>query len=289
MLLKISGTYNLDFDNSFLNFPNQDIYLVCNTSLAPVDIVLFDIADTKGLFSPKIYVLDETGNASNNNITIYCPVTNAINNSTSYKIDTNNGSAYLQIVSDRYWQCLSPSVSVTPIPPSLNYGLFAQTVNSNPISGTISELSLLRTGVGSLSVPADSFKVGDSFQLNMAGHISARNNDTLTIRVKSNGTTLLATTGAILMANVTSQHWDLKANFTIRLLGTPTNASIASTILFTFSKNASFTFEGENNSVVNNTTFDTTISNTLDVTAQWSSINANNNIYSETAILNKTF
>jgi hypothetical protein len=289
MIIQVSGTYELNFDNSFSNFPTQDIYLICNTSLAPVNILLFDIDKTNGLHSPKIYVLDDTGNAFTNNITIFCPPTNGINDSNSFIIDKDEGSAYLQIVSDRIWQCLSPTTSVPPIPASLNYGLFAQTVNSNPITGTISELSLLRTGVGSLSVPADSFKIGDSFQLNMAGHISARNNDTLTIRVKSNGTTLLATTGSILMANVTSQHWDLKANFTIRLLGTPTNASIASTILFTFSKNASFTFEGENNSVVNNTTFDTTISNTLDVTAQWSTTNANNNIYSETAILNKTY
>jgi hypothetical protein len=40
---------------------------------------------------------------------------------------------------------------------------------------------------------------------------------------------------------------------------------------------------------INNTTFDTTVSNTLSITVQWSSNDATNSIYSEIFILNKVF
>ena len=91
------------------------------------------------------------------------------------------------------------------------------------------------------------------------------------------------------MPQCTSQHWDLKINFTIRALGVAGVASIASTLLFTFTKDASISFEGENVSIVNNTTFDTTISNTLEITAQWGAADPLNSIYTELFTLHKTY
>jgi len=44
-----------------------------------------------------------------------------------------------------------------------------------------------------------------------------------------------------------------------------------------------------NSTIITNTTVDTTISNTLDVTAQWGAASAGNNIYSDIFILNKTY
>ncbi len=43
-------------------------------------------------------------------------------------------------------------------------GLFAQTGNSTIISGTTVESTLINGGVGTLSVPANGFQVGDSFR-----------------------------------------------------------------------------------------------------------------------------
>ena len=47
------------------------------------------------------------------------------------------------------------------IPSTLNYGLFAQTSTSTPVTNTTTETSLLDGGVGSLTVPANGFNVGD--------------------------------------------------------------------------------------------------------------------------------
>ncbi len=174
------------------------------------------------------------------------------------------------------------------IPPSGLYGLFTQTVNSTPVTATTVEGSLIGTGVGSLSVPANGFAVGDSFRAQFAGHISAQNNNTLTLKVKS-GSVILADTGAITMPGINNLHWTMWIDFTVRAIGPAGTAVIASGGQFTYMKNASNAFEGDTFSVVNSTTFDTTALNTLSVTAQWSSNNVNNSIYSEIFTLYKTY
>ena len=168
------------------------------------------------------------------------------------------------------------------------YGLFAQTNNSTPVTNTTVETSLLDGGVGTLTIPANAFQVGDSFKLHMGGDISSKNNTTMEIRIKA-GSILLADTGLITMPGTTDKHWELNVHFTIRQLGGPGVGSIVSTGGFSYSKNAANVFEGANFSVVNNTTFDTTVSNTLVVTVQWGAADPLNNIYSEIATLTKTY
>jgi hypothetical protein len=57
--------------------------------------------------------------------------------------------------------------------PSPNYGLYAQTANSVPITNTIVETSLVNGGVGTLSVPANGFQVGDSYRAIFGGFMNA--------------------------------------------------------------------------------------------------------------------
>lgn len=172
--------------------------------------------------------------------------------------------------------------------PNNNTRLFAQIANSTPITNTTTETSLIGTGVGSLIVPANSFNIGDSFMGSMAGHIDSLNNEYIRIKVKT-GSIILGDTGLIKLGQCTNQHWDLQLRFTVRALGASGVASIASFGQFTYSKDASDTFEGTDFSTINNTTFNTTINNTLNITAQWSSGSDNNTIYSETFILSKIY
>ena len=175
-----------------------------------------------------------------------------------------------------------------PKPGTTNYGLFAQTANSTPITATTSERTLIDGGVGTLSVPANAFSVGDSFLASMTGIISSANNETIRIRVKS-GSVVLGDSGLITLPQTTIKHFDLHIIFTVRQIGSTGTAAIAVSGEFTYSKDASNAFEGDDFSTINTTTFDTTTSNTLDITAQWGSTNASNNIYSEVFILNKIF
>ncbi|NDC94538.1 hypothetical protein EB118_07135 [bacterium] len=173
-------------------------------------------------------------------------------------------------------------------PSTTNYGLYTATSNSVPVKGTTVESSLVAPGVGSLTLPANVFKVGDSFHAKLIGHISCVNSATLDLRVKS-GSILLADTTVVNMNAATNKHWEINIYFTIRSIGVAGVAALASGGLFSYTKNSGTNFEGTNFSIVNNTTFDTTISNTLNVTAQWNTNNAGNSIYSEIFILNKLY
>ncbi len=166
-----------------------------------------------------------------------------------------------------------------------NFGLFAQTGNSTTVSATTSELTLVDGGIGSLTIPANFFKPGDSFRVRMGGFVSAANGETLIIRVKSDLVTLGSDT--ISFPNTSNRNWMLDADFTIRTIGGIGVASIVSNGFFTF--NTSSDVLGGGFATINNTTFDTTISNTLDITAQWGSNNASNSIYSVNFVLAKTF
>jgi hypothetical protein len=171
---------------------------------------------------------------------------------------------------------------------NVNYRVFAQTGNSTAITATTTELTLIDGGVGTLTVPANGFQVGDSFSLNMGGVMSAQNGNTITIRLKT-GSVSLGSSGALTMPAITNQVWYLTTNFTIRAIGAAGVASVVVLSQFHILKAASGTQEGFAWNTTNTTTFDTTISNTLSITAQWSSNNANNSIYSDIFTLSKTY
>jgi len=172
--------------------------------------------------------------------------------------------------------------------PNTNYGVFSQTQSSMPITATTIEKSLIGVGVGTLSVPANAFVVGDSFTAKLYGHLTCVGSATIEIRVKSNSV-ILADTGIIALDTTTNKHWCVEVNFTIREIGGVGIASIVSGGLFSYIKNAGVNFEGTNFSIINNLTFDTTILNTLDITSKWNTTNVGNTIYSEFFVLNKIY
>jgi len=167
-------------------------------------------------------------------------------------------------------------------------GLFAQTGNSTPITGTTVETTLINGGVGTLSVPANGFSVGDSFRVIMGGLLNTANNQTIRIRVKANSIVLLDS-GAQSITNITNDVFSLNVDFTIRQIGAAGVASISSLGSFHYTKTSNASVQGFAFNVINNTTFDTTINNTLDITVEWGSDNAGNSIYSDIFVLNKTY
>jgi len=169
-----------------------------------------------------------------------------------------------------------------------SYGLFAQTANSTTITGTTTESTLINGGVGTLSVPANGFQIGDSFRADFGGLLSSKNNDTIRIRVKA-GSVILADSLPQTMQAATDDVWQLSVNFTVRTLGGPGVASIVSLGVFHSTKQSNNSQTGFAFNTVNNTTFDTTIPNTLNVTAQFSSNSTDNSIYSDIFVLNKIY
>ena len=175
------------------------------------------------------------------------------------------------------------------LPPNLLSGLYAQTADSIPVTATTVETTIIGTGVGTLTVPANGFSIGDSFQASLDGILSCVGTATLHIHVKTLAGVILADTGIIAMDAATSKSWLLNLYFTIRNIGATTVASISSGGLFSYIKNSGTNFEGYVLSTVNNTTFDTTISNTLIITAQWNTTNAGNSITTRNFVLTKVY
>jgi hypothetical protein len=172
---------------------------------------------------------------------------------------------------------------------TVNTGLFAQTTDSVPVTATTVESSLIGVGVGTLSVPANAFQVGDSFNAFFDGILSCLGSATIQIKVKTSLGVVLVDSGIIDLDVTTSKAWTLSLQFTIRTLGTSGVASISSGGVFSYVKNGSNNFDGYVLSSLNNTTFDTTVNNTLVVTAQWNSNSASNSILSRNFVLNKIY
>ncbi len=83
--------------------------------------------------------------------------------------------------------------------------------------------------------------------------------------------------------------FSLNVDFTVRQLGAAGVASIVTLGTFHYAKTSNATVQGFAFNVVNSTTFDTTIANTLNITVQWGAADPGNSIYSDIFILNKTY
>ena len=164
--------------------------------------------------------------------------------------------------------------------------LYAQTVQSALIN-TVGEQSIIGTGEGSLTVPADWFRVGNSYHGKIGGLINATgggNRSEITINIKT-GATILATTGQFDLDLATNQGWECELDFTIASIG-------ATGTIYT---NGNFAYTKDGNRSVFGYIFqdveaiDTTIANTLDVTVEWNVLKPNDDIYSANFVLYKTY
>ena len=163
------------------------------------------------------------------------------------------------------------------------FGLYAQTVQSATVTNTTTETSIIGTGLGGLTVPANTFQVGDSYHGKIGGVISNQNNDEITIRIKT-GVTVLASTGLIALSIASSQGWECELDFTIATIGA--TGSICTNGNFAYNRNTGslegFVFQDVQ-------PLDTTISNTLDITVEWNQAKTQDEIYSANFVLFKTY
>lgn len=184
----------------------------------------------------------------------------------------------------------SGTSGVSPtIPVSVNYGLYAQIADSTPVTNTVVETTIIGPGVGTLTVPANAFTVGDSFLCSLDGLITCTSASTVEIRIRTLGGALLADTGIIDLAAATDKTWLINLYFTIRAIGAAGTASLSSGGLFSYIRNGGTQFEGYVLSEINSTTFDTTINNTLVITAQWDTATINNSIVTRNFTLTKVY
>ena len=174
------------------------------------------------------------------------------------------------------------------VPDSMDGGLFAQTGNSTTITNTTTETSMVNGGVGALYVPANNFRVGDSFIAYLHGDLSSVNNETIDIKIKAN-TNIIADTGPMSLVSTSDNYYDINIHFTVREIGPAGTAKLMTCGSFNYNKTSNNTPERIGFDNLEETNFDTTIDNVLDITAQWGSASVSNSIDTHIFNLYKIF
>ena len=170
-------------------------------------------------------------------------------------------------------------------------GLSSGTTNSAILTGSTAEQSIASsTFVGNRQSPPNSFQVGDAFVAVLAGNFASANGDNLTLRLKGGtGSTTILSEITVPLNSSSATYFELEINFVIRAVGAAGVADIVANYDFSYNQNSGGNFQGERKCEINNTTFDTTILNELDITAQFSSNSGNNSIETLLSTLGKTY
>lgn len=122
----------------------DDVILLCDTSAAPVVINLLEIPNDQWLTTYKLYIIDNSGNASVNNITINAGVGQTINNAPSVVISTNGECALVRIVGNSQYVSTSAGGSVSNPLEVLDEGV--------PLTPNAASMNFVGSGVTATSV-----------------------------------------------------------------------------------------------------------------------------------------
>tara|TARA_R110000796_G_scaffold242689_3_gene364919 strand:+ start:12091 stop:12633 length:543 start_codon:yes stop_codon:yes gene_type:complete len=173
------------------------------------------------------------------------------------------------------------TAQLTANPTSVYVGLS----NSAILTGAGEQSLLPATGQGSLTVPANAFKVGDSYCLVMAGEILLGDgNDDFTLKVYQNGTVLGDITVTLENTAAGVSFWEVEVDFTVRAIGA--TGSMCTNLDFTFNKNITKDFKGSRHVTI--TTLDTTTTSSLSVTGEVVGQN-NSSLVTNMMILHRVF
>jgi hypothetical protein len=166
--------------------------------------------------------------------------------------------------------------------------LYNQTSDSIQISYSNSPNYLIGNGVGTLSVPANGFSLGDAYKAVMHGSVTCANNENIRISIMANSNEI-ASTPSITLPHISDKNFTLDLDFTVRAIGAAGVAEIITGGKLTYAKDANNIFEGVGFTAKNNTVFDTTILNLLQIKVEWQTSDPSNTIQSQMFTLFKTY
>jgi hypothetical protein len=147
-------------------------------------------------------------------------------------------------------------------------GIYAGISDGTVINNTTEQSVLPATGVGSLTIPANGFAVGDCFHCVVAGDCSFDKDDTIQIKLKENGNILAQTPIFDLEdAQAGGNAFEIEIDFTIRSLGA--TGSIATNFDFTYNKDGTDSKDFRGTRAMDVQPIDTTVASTLDITVQF--------------------
>lgn len=158
--------------------------------------------------------------------------------------------------------------------------IFTQTADQT-IANTVTETTMIGTGVGTLTLPANFFVAGKTIRIKMSGVYStvAITGDTITIKVKYGSTVITTKATSSLLTGATNLSWWGEIMITCRTTGSSGTVQSAGSVRYQITTVGGIA-EDELNNGAATTTINTTTSNALDVTVTHGAANASNTIKS---------
>jgi hypothetical protein len=157
--------------------------------------------------------------------------------------------------------------------------IFVQTADKT-IANTVTETTILGTGDGTLTLPANFFVAGKTIKFDIQGYHSSTGNPTVTVKIKLGGTVIATGTGS--SGNGSTDGFTIAGTITCRTTGA------GGTVVA-----AGFYDEWHTNGLkiglvqTGTTTIDTTTSQVLDITVTWGTAAAGNTITSQIGLIEK--
>ncbi len=154
--------------------------------------------------------------------------------------------------------------------------LYVQT-GDQVITNTTAETTMLDGGIGSLIVPPNSTKVGDTIRIKMYGYISTETpSPTSNVRVKYGGAEIVSAS-VVLPANLSNQYTEFEILGTARSIGETGTIMVQGRSILGNSSGLS-TISLRQFTELTETTVDTTILDAIDVTYEWATASPSNSI-----------
>lgn len=145
------------------------------------------------------------------------------------------------------------------------------------VSNTTTETTILPSGVGTNTIPANFLKPGKTIRLTIRGEFQLTDvvAPSINFRIRRNGTTLNGTGAKTLAANLAGQSWEIVVDIICRSTGAGGTVQLCGRLAYylDFTTNAAFMVDIGTGAPV---TFDTTIAQTIDASVQWGAASANN-------------
>ena len=184
-----------------------------------------------------------------------------------------------------YWNSSTGEVSSRPTILTPVGGVYAGTSAGVLIANNTEQSLFPVTSVGTLTVPANGFTVGDSFTLICSGDIPvASNADIITIKLMADAVELASINVDMENTSGSVSFFELEADFQIRNIGA--TATIITSFDFTFNKQALKDFKGSRK--VQSAIVDSTADTTLELTAKFDNSGASQ-IQTQLCVLKKTY
>lgn len=159
--------------------------------------------------------------------------------------------------------------------------IFTSTADAT-VTNTNIETTIIGTGVGNLTLPANFLKVGRTVKIRLYGiHTVPSSPPTLNIKFKLNST-IVSQTGAMTDKNDTNTLFWIDCSFTCRSVGASGAIRFQGAMIHQETTDSVNVWDMGTTA---NTTIDTTIAQTIGITATWSAINATTSITGTNTII----